>query len=296
MIEFTMLLQDFTNDAYCTGSGFVARREAHDGIGGFPEASLQEDVLTSNYLSAAGWQSIYIPGSLQWGMGPDTLSDYFRQCQRWTIGLLSIIHFAVTGGGPKLPPRTRLIILLWGFAVSTAPFIWTFVLVTLPLLVITGQPLIPRNTVGELRMTLLLATLDFAAQSLCRILISSTMDFRVPFDSHHTTIWIQPWRAWVTLRYFVVPKLFGSSLPSSTPTGIKTDGDAEHASRDRGTLIARFKAIFWDYGATTHLLICMFCIAGADTWVRVALRTFDEEGPRNAAQLLLTGFAWPHLL
>lgn len=87
-----MLLQDFTNDAWCTGSEFVARRVALEEIGGFPEASLQEDILTSNYLSAAGWHSVHVPGSLQWVMGPEILSDCLRQCQRWKIGFLPNKH------------------------------------------------------------------------------------------------------------------------------------------------------------------------------------------------------------
>lgn len=295
-IECIMHLQDFSNNSRCSGSGFVARRIALDDIGGFPESLLQEDVLTSYYLSTAGWQSIYVPNTVQWGLGPDTVSAFLKQCQRWMVGLLSISHFAWTEGASKLSPEARLNGVLWGIVFGSASFIWTFALVALPLLVATGRILIATGTPGQLRLLSRLATLDFAAQSLYHILMSSILDHRMSFDGHFTAIWNQPWRAWITLRYFVIPKLFGRPIPNFTPTGIKMDGEAERAARSNGSWIACSKTVFWDCGAGSHLLMCMFCVAGAGTWARRALDTLSGEGARNAAELLMVGIAWPHVL
>lgn len=59
-IECLVYMQTAAQEAWCTGSGFIIRRAALEQIGGFPEGHLQEDILTSMLLSAAGWKSAYV--------------------------------------------------------------------------------------------------------------------------------------------------------------------------------------------------------------------------------------------
>lgn len=294
--ECIMHLQDFSNNSCCMGSGFAARRSALECIGGFPEESMQEDILTSYFLSAAGLHSIFVPGSLQWGMGPDTIPGYLKQCQRWMVGIISVGQFVCSDRAKWLPPQTRFTGVLCALIVGSASFIWTFALVALPTLALTGQTLIPLGTTTHLRVLIRLASLDFAAQSLYNIFRSSILDFRMPIHGLVAPVWTQPWRASIALRYFIIPKLFGNHVPNFSPTGISTDGEAERAARTRGSRIACSKAVFWDCGAYTHLLVFLVCVAGAGIWAQMALGTFTGEGARSAALLLLTGIAWPHFL
>ena len=294
-IECLMYLQDFSDDTWCTGSGFVARRGALDSIGGFPEELLQEDVLTSNYLSAAGWKSIYVPAPVQWGLGPDTFSGCLKQCQRWTVGLLSISHFAITEGASKLSPEARLNGIVWGIVIGSAAFAWTFAFLALPLLALTGQTLVAVGNSENLRTLSRLASLDFAAQSLYYILMASCVDFRMPFDGHFLTVWTQPWKVLIAFRYYIIPKILRYPIPNFTPTGNAADGKAECAARVCQSRIALSRIAFWDCGAYAHLAVLLCCLAAADTWARTALRTFHGEGAFRAAHQLLTGIAWPHV-
>lgn len=249
-IECMMRPQDFSNNSWCTGSGFVVNSSALETIGCFPEDSLQEDALTSNYLSAAGWCSLFVPGSLQWGRGPDTMAAYLKQSQRWAVGIISVAQFVRSGKAKKLPREVRLNLTLWGVVMGAASFIWTFALVALPLCVMNGKPLIvPSQQASHLRWLMRLATLDFCTRTLYHTLMSSVVDFRMPIYGLFTSIWTQPWRASIVLRYFVIPKLLGRDPPNFTPTGISADGEAERAARAHGSRLACCKLVLWDCGA-----------------------------------------------
>lgn len=297
-IECMMCLQDFSNNSWCTGSGFVVRSSALETIGYFPEDSLQEDALTSNTLSAAGWCSLYVPGSVQWGRGPDTMPAYLKQSQRWTAGIISVAQHMCSGNAKKLPREVRHNLTLWGVVIGAASFIWTFALVALPPCLITRKPLItPSQQVGQLRLLMRLSTLEFCAQTLYLTLMSSLVDFRMPIHGHFTSIWTQPWRASIVLRYFVIPKLFGRDLPNFTPTGISADGDVERAARAKGSRLACCKLLLWDCGAWIHLIISLFSMIGAVSWLSAALEDYiANKGAHDVGLVALRGIAWPPVL
>ena len=69
--------------AWCTGSGYVMRRQALEDIGGFPTYSLAEDVFTSSLMLGAGWRAVYVDEPLQHGLMPDSLSAHLKQRTRW---------------------------------------------------------------------------------------------------------------------------------------------------------------------------------------------------------------------
>ncbi|KAK3078570.1 hypothetical protein LTS18_007177, partial [Coniosporium uncinatum] len=71
--DVVMPLQEAVDAAWCTGSGFIAKRSAIEAIGGFPEESLQEDNLTSTLLAAKGWKVAYVNEYVQWGLAADSL-------------------------------------------------------------------------------------------------------------------------------------------------------------------------------------------------------------------------------
>ena len=294
-IEFIIYLQDFADDSWCTGSGFVVRTEALDSIGGFPELLLQEDVLTSIYLSTAGWQSVSVPGLVQWGLAPDTFAGCLKQCRRWTVGLLSLSHFMITEGTGRFSLEARLNGIVWGVVPGSNAFVWTFALLALPIFALTGQPLVVADTARQLRMLSRFVTLDFAAQSFFNILMASLVDYRLPFDNQLTTVWTQPWKAMEAFRYFLT-KILGYPIPTFTTTGTPKDGKAELAARSQKSRIALSKIIFWDHVAFPHLVIFLCCVAGAGIWVRIGIRTFHGAGAYEAARQLLIGIAWPHVL
>ena len=298
-IEWVMRLQDFSNNSWCTGSGFVVHSSVLKIMGFFPEDSLQEDVLTSNILSSAGWYSAYVPGSLQWGRGPDTMPAFLKQAQRFLVGIISAAQFLSSRKAQKLPKEARLGVVLWAYVVGASSIIWTFALVALPLCMMTGKPLvIPSQQVNHLRLLMRLAALDFVARTIHNIFMSSNLDFRMPIYGYYVSIWTQPWRALAALRYFIIPKLFGRDLPNFTPTGTPADGEAERAARAKGSCLACSKVVLWDCGAWTHLVVLLFCATGFITWLNGALKDFffSDKTAHQVALVYLTGIACPPIL
>ena len=182
--------------------------------------------------------------------------------------------------------------------VGASSIIWTFALVALPLCMMTGKPLvIPSQQVSHLRLLMRLAALDFGAKTAHNIFMSSTLGFRMPIHGYYTSIWSQPWRASIVLRYFIIPKLFGRDLPNFTPTGTPADGEAERAARAKGSRLACSKVVLWDCGAWTHLIVLLFCGTGSVTWLGAALKDFfSDKTAHQAALVYLTGIACPPIL
>jgi cellulose synthase (UDP-forming) len=72
--------------AFCCGTNVVFRRAALDDVGGFDEASVVEDFVTSMHLHRRGWRSVYFPYILAAGLGPTNLRSYLGQQLRWAQG------------------------------------------------------------------------------------------------------------------------------------------------------------------------------------------------------------------
>lgn len=297
-IEWLMRLQDFSNNSWCTGSGFVVNFSILKIVGFFPEDCIQEDLLTSIFLSSAGWCTVYVPGSLQWGRGPDTMPALLKQWRRITVGIISLAQFLCSPKAQKISKEVRLGIVLQAFVIGATSIIWTFALVALPLCMMTGKPLvIPSQQVDHLRVLMRLAALDFVAKTSHNLLMSSTLGFRMPIHGYYASIWTRPWRASIVLRYFIPTMLFGRDPPNFTPTGRPADGEAERAARAKGSRLACSKVVFWDCGAWTHLIILLFCATGLATWLGAALKDFySDKTAHQVALVYLTGIACPPIL
>ncbi|KAL2424710.1 hypothetical protein ABEF91_001591 [Exophiala dermatitidis] len=78
--------RDSVGAAWCPGSGFVLRTRAWVSMGGFPEFTITEDLMTSWFLHGLGWQIALCHEILQWGIQPDCLLTHLKQRRRWWTG------------------------------------------------------------------------------------------------------------------------------------------------------------------------------------------------------------------
>lgn len=79
------------NSAFMCGTNMVISREALVEAGGMCEFNIAEDFLTSLFVHAKGWSSIYIPKVLSEGLAPEDFLSYYKQQFRWTRGSLEVI-------------------------------------------------------------------------------------------------------------------------------------------------------------------------------------------------------------
>ena len=296
MIESLVCLQDYSNSAFCTGSGFVARHRALESIGGIPESSMQEDILTSIKLAARGWETVYIlKQHLQWGLAPDTFAGWVNQRQRWAAGVISISQYLSSNEAEGLDWKVRLIGCYWGVIDSSAALGWTITLLCLPVLVMTQQPLISWRGAEQFSTCLGLAFLDFAAQSSTQILLSSLVDFKVPILSHLSSRWTAPYRLAVALRSYVIPKLFGREPPRFRPTNSPIHGTREREARKTGSRVSFLKVILWECGAYLHLIVFVTGLIGCALTAKSILFGFERDHVRSTLRTFLTGVGWPPL-
>lgn len=78
--------KDYWNSAYFVGSCALLRRKALDETGGFATGSITEDMLTSIFIHAKGWSSVYHNENLAFGIAAETLLPFHIQRQRWGLG------------------------------------------------------------------------------------------------------------------------------------------------------------------------------------------------------------------
>lgn len=74
----------------CVGTNAVYRRTALEPFGGTAAIGYSEDVHTGFNVVNNGWNLIYIPINIACGVCPDTLSSFFIQQYRWSMGSITL--------------------------------------------------------------------------------------------------------------------------------------------------------------------------------------------------------------
>lgn len=79
------------NSAFMCGTNMALSRRALLDAGGMCEFNIAEDFLTSLFVHAKGWHSVYVPKVLAEGLAPEDFLSYYKQQFRWTRGSLEVI-------------------------------------------------------------------------------------------------------------------------------------------------------------------------------------------------------------
>ncbi len=89
---FNVLLpgKDYWNAAFFCGSCAVLRRSALDAVGGIATGSVTEDLHTSLRLHEKGYESVYHPRPLAFGIAALNATDFMRQRLRWGQGAMQV--------------------------------------------------------------------------------------------------------------------------------------------------------------------------------------------------------------
>ena len=101
--------KDRVNALFMCGTNMVLRRQALDDVGGMKQDSITEDLMTSLYMHARGWRSVYVPRILAKGLAPEDLGSYWQQQYRWARGSLEVLlkHNPLFMRGLTWPQRVQ---------------------------------------------------------------------------------------------------------------------------------------------------------------------------------------------
>ena len=255
-MDLFTIVQDSLQSAYCTGSGFIARRAALDSIDGFPIESPQDDILVSLHLRAKKWKITFVLEDQQYGQRPATLGSYTKQWVRWMAGALDMVMILRSPHLQSLPSdqrRTGSALMLIRF-LSTIIVALSMLGLLLTLLISGNRPVVFCNSPNELRIVFSLAFLARATGFLYDYFLSKSTGFRVtcvPLSD----IWLSPYRIQgllvTSLRRLGVPERFavaGAQLNRGNPQG--------------KPLMKRLKMVLWDSYAIIHLVYFVTLVVG----------------------------------
>lgn len=274
-------LKNATNSAWCCGTGFILRRDALDDIGGVPEESINEDIMTSTYLTAAGWRIVYVHEDVQWGLVPNTITSHLKQQKRTCAGIIST---AAVLWSPQAQNMTRE--QLYGALFMSVAFAMSIIInmidiVLLPVAISTGAPLVVYSTQKQLQRLSLLFLIKFLSVFSYDFLATKAANYHLSLLGV-SNAWLVPYQFWTIVR-FALSIFTGGGVPLFTPSGLTDIRTAKNFAR-------RLKVALWDDGFIIHVIIIASIIAGVVSSANAASEAGNGWG---VGKQLLVRVGWP---
>lgn len=308
--QLAELIHDALGSASCSGSGWVARREALDQVHGFPTDTLSEDICCSSLLQGAGWETAYINAdALQWGCVPESYLGHVKQRTRWALGTIqTALKLRLRLCGPlvaHLTPLQRTAQAFLSLISLTSP-LRGLTFVGFPLALCSGYPFIIYSTRTQLRWLLRTVTGYVVFTALhTGAMVGITGGWRPVCADGDSEAWMVPYHTLTTLT-FLLPRNLGGRSTSFTPTNTLHNPLHERSAAHRGPLLKRLRVFIFSYHVWIHLLSA---IAYAIGCVLAFIRAFapragigglDTNAPVEREEgkwlYLLTHIAWPPVL
>ncbi|KAI4147737.1 MAG: hypothetical protein LQ341_001728 [Variospora aurantia] len=276
-----------TNSAWCTGTGFVVRRSAIDAIGGIPEESINDDILTSFCLSAAGWKIVYVHEDVQWGLVPTSISSHVKQMKRWCAGITSTGAQAWSPRAKSMTFGEKFGALFPALSFAMTPSLTSINLVLMPILLMSGAPQVAYSTESQLRIITLLFMARFSATCAYNFLASRATNYHLSLLGGAAS-WVIPFQ-FVTLVRLALSVLPTFSIFTRGTAPVFTTSGTSHA-QDAKTLAGRLNTALWNDGYAVHVAIVASLVAGLGGSINAASQAGTEDGFWSA---LFVRAAWP---
>ncbi|KAG8415795.1 hypothetical protein J3459_014050 [Metarhizium acridum] len=278
-------IKDALGVAWCTGSGYVVRREALDEIGNFPLGSLAEDVATSTLMLGKGWKTAFIHEPLQFGTVPEDFGSHLKQRTRWAIGTVDTAF--------------KLKFCLWGekirqmtFAQRFSGFLYAMLslytilvsisLFAIPIILVMGKPLGRLPTEEQLRWLIRACFATTISNRLCEFVLF------IP-AGYHTGQRGSRYQPLDVALHCPVPHSFlhaaqwlGGQVQAFKPTGSLSSALNERDPALKKNMFRRVWTILINYMGIFHLVFVYFTLVGVVlTSYRCFVRTDSTHCPER---------------
>ena len=287
-------IKDALGVAWCTGSGYVVRRDALEEIGCFPQGSLAEDVATSTLLLGRGWKVGYIHEPLQFGTVPDDFASHLKQRTRWAVGTVDTsfkLRFCLWGKDIKhLTFYQRMSSFIYA-VLSLYNIFLTLALFALPCVLLSGSRLIAYANEGQLRWLIRACFTALATNRLCELALYLPSGYGTGRRGSRAQIWMAPCITLSIIRSFVLPTWLGGQKQAFKPTAsLSSDLNERHPAIRRGAY-RRLKTIVINYMAWFHVFYVYLTLTAVTlTTLRC---TFNEPTWKAKVVCALTHAFWP---
>ncbi|KAJ5034859.1 uncharacterized protein L3040_008127 [Drepanopeziza brunnea f. sp. 'multigermtubi'] len=257
-------IKDALGVAWCTGSGYIFRREALTEIGNFPTGSLAEDVATSTMVIGKGWKTSYIHEPLQFGTVPEDFAGHLKQRTRWAVGTVQTatkLNFCLYGDSVRsMTVAQRLLGALYAM-LGIFTVLLTLSMFVVPIVLAWGKPLVAFSTVTQLRWLIWGASASVACNRLCEVAMSSPSGYHTSQRDSRSQFWMSPYLALSIMRAFILPRWLGGNVVAFKPTGSLGSALNERDAQNRKSMPRRLFTILFNYMAIFHFVFVYFTLA-----------------------------------
>lgn len=289
-------IKDALGVAWCTGSGYVARRAALDDIGNFPLGSLAEDVATSTMMLGKGWKTAYVHEALQFGTVPEDYGGHLKQRTRWAIGTVDTsfkLNFCLWGDKVKhMTGAQRFSGFLYA-TLSLYTILLTVSIFAIPIILVMQKPLVAYATLDQLRWLVRACFASTISNRLCEIALFLPGGYHTGQRGARYQLWMSPYIALCLVRSFILPKWLGGQAQAFKPTGSLGSALNERDPSLKKNMFRRMWGILINYMAVFHLAFVYLTLVGV---VLTSYRCFfTDTGVRDRLLCLITHAFWPPL-
>lgn len=291
-------IKDALGVAWCTGSGYVVRREALDQIGNFPLGSLAEDVATSTLMLGKGWKTAFIHEPLQFGTVPEDFGGHLKQRTRWAIGTVDTafkLRFCLYGEKVRQMTFAQRFSGFLYASLSLYTLLLTVSMFAIPVILLMRRPLVAYNTKepDQLKWLIRICFAATICNRLCEFALFLPAGYNTGQRGSRYQLWMSPYIALCIVRSFLLPKWLGGQTQAFKPTGSLGSALNERDAATRKGMGRRLFGICFNYMAIFHLLFVYLTLVGATMTVFMVI-TANQSFTDMATNLITYAF-WPPL-
>lgn len=290
-------IKDTLGVAWCTGSGYVIRREALSDIGNFPLGSLAEDVATSTLMLGRGWKTGYVHEPLQFGTVPEDYGGHLKQRTRWAIGTIQTavkLNFCLWGVNVKQMSGAQRFSGALYATLGLFTILVTASLFAIPVVLLWGKPLVAYATDEQLRWLIRACFAQTIVNRLCEFALFIPAGYHTGQRDSRYQMWMSPYLALSIIRAFFLPSWLGGQVVAFKPTGSLGSALNERDPANKANMFRRIWGVLFNYMAIFHFLYVYLTLVAV---VLTSYRCFFPAGMsiRTIFLGLITHAFWPPL-
>ncbi|KAF2218143.1 nucleotide-diphospho-sugar transferase [Elsinoe ampelina] len=273
--KWAELIKDMAGCAWCTGSGFVVKKEAVHQVGGFPGQTLSEDVHLSSMIlrgleCCVPGRSSPSVGTIQSGLA---MNMYLDRASARQMTLLQRLYMF-------LPPFREIKLIINNI------YMWVSLI-----LLFQGKPFAPQVEDDELPKMVRASAAAFIATGMDLMIVSLATTDRLCMRASANESWMAPYRTIAHIKSILLPGWLGGTVMRFVATGSIRPAMKEREPSRRPNVLRRLHSVMFRDGAWYHALYATLC------WVAVAsaIRRATEKHPnysRDFWMYLLLHVAW----
>lgn len=287
-------IKDALGVAWCTGSGYVVRREALEEIGNFPLGSLAEDVATSTLMLGKGWKTAYVHEPLQFGTVPEDFGGHLKQRTRWAIGTVDTafkLKFCLWGDSVRMMTFAQRFSGFLYATLSLYTLLLTASLFAIPIILLWQKQLVAYANDAQLHWLIWACFAATLTNRLCEFALFIPAGYHTGQRGSRYQLWMSPYIALCIVRSFMLPKWLGGQTQAFKPTGSLGSALNERDAKTRKNLFVRLRVILFNFMGLFHFAFVYVTLVAV---VISSYRCFAiSSGFKDTVICLITHAFWP---